>query len=169
MNIFGVRFNSTTVDKFDDYICVAFRDSRGVMVLKRWKGTTDPGLHYLMSPLEAKGTAILVPGQYRGAYTVGMHTKLYAALTQTRPVKVWRDNNRDAALDMGGKVDLGKYKINIHRSDPYCQAYAVGKHSAGCQVFMRVLDFQELMTLVHEGSKWGKTYTYTLLTEADLS
>eukprot|EP00899_Mesostigma_viride_P016519 jgi/Mesvir1/24869/Mv22102-RA.1 len=169
LNIFGVRCKSTSADKFDDYICVAFRDSRGVVVLKRWKATTDPGLHYLKNPVNHKGTAILVPDQYRGAFTVGKHANLYAALIQTGPVKVWRDNNGDATLDMRGQTETGVFGINIHRSDPYGHASAVGKHSAGCQVFMRVADFQEFMTLVHKGSKWGKTYTYTLITEADLS
>lgn len=35
--------------------------------------TTDPGTFYRENPLSVKGTAIMKPGQYRGAYMIGRH------------------------------------------------------------------------------------------------
>ena len=42
-----------------------------------------------------KGTAILVPGQYRGAYKIGFHKGKYKALVQAKPVKLYIDNDKD--------------------------------------------------------------------------
>ncbi len=36
-------------------------------------GTTDPGKHYLVNPLNDKGCAILPEDQYRGVWKLGKH------------------------------------------------------------------------------------------------
>jgi hypothetical protein len=54
--------------------------------------------------------------------------------------KSLRDNNKDETIDYNNIttiVDEGYFGINIHRSNPYDQSYAINKWSAGCQVFKK--------------------------------
>ena len=60
--------------------------------------TTDPGLYYRHNPLNCFGTAVLVPGQYRGAFVLGQHQGLYEALTQGKSLPVYRDDDLDVML-----------------------------------------------------------------------
>lgn len=168
LNIFGVRIK-TDANEFDDAICVAYRDAGGKTRLSTYMATTDPGMAYLHEPLSMEGTAILVPGQYRGSHQVGHHQGKYLALCQRKPVSVYRDNNKDSKHDMNPMDKrTGIYGINIHRSNPYTESKFVDKWSAGCQVFKRVADFDKFMELAHKSkTKWGNSFTYTLLEAKD--
>jgi hypothetical protein len=173
INIIGVRRDNQGSNTFDDFLLVMYREEE-LMVHHRWPATTDPGKYWLVNPMNPKGTAILVPGQYSGTYKIGKHQNNYVALVQAKPVKVWRDNNRDEVIDYNSfhtanPVDEGFFGINIHRSNPYTESYAVNKWSAGCQVFKRVEDFDTFMNLCHESAKiYGPKFTYTLIEEKDL-
>lgn len=121
INIIGVRNNEST-NEFSDYLCVLWIDSatgrEKIMVMP---ATTKPGRHWLLSPLHRKGTAILVEGQYRGAYKVGTHnrsrpSRSYEALEQKAIMKYFRDNNLDSIHDYNGPVYEGNFKTNIHRA-----------------------------------------------------
>ena len=169
INIFGVRMKTDTND-FDDYLGVAFRDGDGEKVVHIWSATTDPGKHWLENPLNTKGTAIVVPGQYPGLWKIGKHQGKYTALRQKGKVKVYRDNDKDAEHDLDpSTIEEGKYfGINCHRSNPKSESYMVNKWSAGCQVFKRVDDFNKLMKIAKvSADKYGNSFTYTLLEESD--
>ena len=102
LNIVGIRKNNGTPDSYDDWLHVLFKVD-GAWRDRFWPVTTDPGLYYLMSKdrqINPAGTAVLVPGQYRGAYKIAKHGKSgYEALCQRNgKVKVWRDNNHDDNL-----------------------------------------------------------------------
>lgn len=173
INIIGVRRDNQGTNTFDDYLLVMYRDKEE-MVTQRWEATTDPGKYWLENPMNPKGTAVLIPGQYRGTWKIGKHQNSYEALVQRKPVKVWRDNNKDEVIDYESfstlnPVDEGFFGINIHRSNPYTESYVVNKWSAGCQVFKRVQDFVEFMDLCRQSSKiYGNSFTYTLIDEKDL-
>lgn len=168
INIFGVRIKTGT-NVFDDAICVAYRDDKGKPKLSTYMATTDPGLEYLAGPLNTKGTAILVPNQYRGSHCIGHHQGKYRALCQKKPITVYRDNNKDQKHDMQPmSTNSGMFGINIHRSNATSESTYVGKWSAGCQVFKRVKDFDTLMGLAEKSrSKYGNSFTYTLLEAKD--
>ncbi len=172
LNVFGVRRENVVSDRFDDILGAVYKDAQRRWRIKIWPATTDPGRYWLERPQNPAGTAILVPGQYRQAYTLGKHQGKYTALCQTRPVSVWRDNNLDHVVDYGpragGGIYTGIYGINIHRTNPYGETYLVGQWSAGCQVFQRASDFDALMRLVRISSRsFGGRFTYTLFTESD--
>lgn len=173
INIIGVRRDNQGTNTFDDYLLVMYRDKEE-MITQRWEATTDPGKYWLENPMNPKGTAVLIPGQYRGTWKIGKHQNSYEALVQRKPVKVWRDNNKDEVIDYESfstlnPVDEGFFGINIHRSNPYTESYVVNKWSAGCQVFKRVQDFVEFMDLCRQSSKiYGNSFTYTLIDEKDL-
>ena len=173
LNIIGVRRDNQGSNTFDDFLLLMYRKG-DEMVSHRWQATTDPGKYWLMNPMNPKGTAVLVPGQYRGTWKLGKHQNSYEALVQRKPVKVWRDNTKDEVIDYesfktSNPVDEGFFGINIHRSNPYTESYVVNKWSAGCQVFKRVQDFTVFLAACRESAKiYGNSFTYTLIDEKDL-
>lgn len=171
LNIIGVRRAGNKItNQFDDFIVVEYKNCNGELRRFIYSATTDPGLSNIKKPLSRKGCAILVPNQYRGCWTIGYHKGKYEALVQTKPVKVYRDGNKDDIYDFNPKtIDNGLFGINIHKAGS--NSTIVDGWSAGCQVLARSKDFDELMRLAHRqvASGYGKTFTYTLITEEDLN
>jgi hypothetical protein len=168
LNIIGIRSKTTEVNKFDDRICVVFRDELG-WITRTWPCTTDPGTYWLDNPSNVAGTAILIPGQYRGVYKIGKHRGQYDALVQKGgTVKVYRDANKDEVLDMDPDTEQeGYFGINIHKAGEH--STEVNKWSAGCQVFANKDDFEEFMSICYAArTKWGDSFTYTLIDEPEL-
>jgi len=161
LNIFGIRNKNGKTNSFDDLMgCIYLWD--GEWRSHYWRATVDPGLYWLENPMNVKGTAVLCPGQYRGAYEIGEH-KGKAALVQVGPVKVWRDPNRDKSIDTWGEPDEGFFGINIHRAGK--SSKLVNRWSAGCQVFANTSDFESFMENCDLQTKLTgfKTFSYTLL------
>jgi hypothetical protein len=169
LNLIGIRTKGTTAGKYDDYMVAIYKDKMDKWVLKHWNITTDAGTHWLKNPMNRKGTALLVPNQYRGCWTIGLHQGKYKALTQFKPVKVYRDSNKDLILDYNAStIDEGMFGINIHRSNPVKESVVNEKWSAGCQVFADPQDFSEFLILIDESARrYGDKFTYTLITEND--
>lgn len=158
LNIIGIRNKGSQANTFDDRICVVCRDEKG-WITRTWPCTTDPGTYWRENPMSIDGTAIVVPGQYRGIYRIGKHRGRYDALVQTAgPIKVYRDSNKDEILDMGNASD-GYFGINIHKAGT--DSSVVDRWSAGCQVFAKEADFDEFMRLCEE-QPWDK-FSYTLI------
>ena len=67
LNIIGIRSSNNKPDSFDDIITVSWKYKAGWSFLK-FMATTDPGIYWLNNPMNVKGTAILLPGQYRDAF-----------------------------------------------------------------------------------------------------
>lgn len=163
LNIFGVRSSKRRVNEFDDFLYVVYRNHNKEWRIHQWEITTDPGLTTLHNPLNSKGTAILVPGQYKSAYKLGLHRNRYKALVQEgAPVKVYRDYNQDSSLDLDEcTIDEGFFGINIHKAGS--DSTQVNDWSAGCQVFKRSSDFNEFIDLCSTSAKiYGNSFTYTL-------
>lgn len=170
LNIFGIRSADRKIGQFNDVIGIAYEDNKGHQIFLA-QATTDPGKYYAENPSNQKGVAILVPGQYRGAYVLGTHAKgkttEHYALVQDRPVKVFRDRNRDNILDYDyNTIEEGIFGINIHRASAHHVLDDIGKWSAGCQVFRSIYDFEDFLSIVKRGSdEYGNRFTYTLFTE----
>jgi len=171
LNLVGVRRDNEGTNTFDDYLLVLYREEE-LAVISQYEVTTDPGKYWLENPTNPKGTAVLKPGQYRSTWQLGKHQGKYDALVQRKPVKVWRDNNKDEVIDYNNittLVDEGYFGINIHRSNPYDQSYVINKWSAGCQVFKKIEDYDKFMELCKDSAKiYGNSFTYTLITEKEL-
>lgn len=160
LNIVGFR-QGTVADKFEDWISILFKDEFG-WHSNSWKATTRPGIPWLLKPMNPNGTAILVPGQYVEAYSLGLH-KGKKALIQVEKVKVYRDDNRDSTWDENkDSIEEGYFGINIHR--PGFMSKTVGLNSAGCQVFEDGYDFDEFMWWCWKQAETLKNrFTYTLM------
>ena len=174
LNIIGVRSKESIKqeNRFDDAIIVCWGiDSQrtGMPDKLIFAATTDPGIKSLKTPMNAKGTAILVPGQYRGSHKLGLHQGKYEALVQCAPVKVYRDANRDDILDVDKRtIDTGMFGINIHKAG--LASVIVDGWSAGCQVLAIEKDYAIFMDLCRKQklAGYGDKFTYTLLEEKDL-
>ena len=176
LNIIGVRNDSGDASKFDDSINVIYKVN-GDWVADVYPVTTEPGVNILKRPIKEvrhKGTAILVPDQYRSTYIIGWHgsrEKGHTALIQRGgQVTVWRDNNRDTTPDYHGPEEEGWFGINIHKHRGSDARVNTGGVSAGCQVFQSSVDFAEFMETCEDAAeKYGNKFTYTLLDERDLN
>ena len=164
LNLFGVRSPTRTANAFDDLIGCAYKE-QGLWRVEWWEATTDPGTYYLIDkPLNKSGTAVLKAGQYKGAYKLGLH-RGYEALCQLgQEVSVYRDNTRDATLDLDeSTLQTGYFGVNIHKRTGTDDT--VDAASAGCQVFRYDKAFYRLLDLAHMQVKkrgWD-TFTYTLI------
>ncbi len=170
LNIVGIRANSTVPNSFDDTLNIFYKNSSGDWQHHRCPATTDPGTFWLRNLMNPQGTAILKQGQYIGSHGIGMHRGKYLALTQKRPLTVIRDYDRDAILDFNnGKEQTGIFGINIHRASINGTTKFVEKHSAGCQVFANINDFNLMMQLAQRHKQlYGNDFTYTLIDERAL-
>jgi hypothetical protein len=169
LNIVGIRSAKREAGSFEDYIAVIYKDNFDFWQCEYYPATTDAGTYWLKHPMNAKGTALLAPGQYKGAYRKGLHKGQYEALVQSSPVKVFRDNNKDFINDYDtSTIEEGLFGINIHRSNPIFESEVNSRWSAGCQVFKNPFDFDALMSVVEKAIKlYGNKFSYTLLTAED--
>lgn len=163
LNILGLRDILGEPDTFADWVVVMWEEGTA------WKAnyypaTTLPGRPYLLSPVDKDGAAILVPGQYLGAYQVGLHRGKYEALVQTgSEVSVYRDNDHDVLPGNNHTfMESGFFGINVHRASALSRV--VGVNSAGCQVIKSRTHFDEFMSLCKAArAVWGNKFTYTLV------
>jgi hypothetical protein len=171
VNIVGIRnlyVGNDVTNKFDDWITLSYKVN-GEWKFHIWEATTDPGKKYTVDVLlNKKGVARLIPNQYRGTYQIDKHQGKYDALCQRlKPVRVYRDANRNLKFDED-LIDEGMFGINIHKAGR--DSSWIEGHSAGCQVFKRVKDFDEFMSICKKAAKiHGNSFTYTLITTNDLN
>jgi hypothetical protein len=168
VNIVGIR-NSATGNKvtnlFDDYLTISYKEN-GEWKFHIWQATTDPGTKGVMQYGNKAGVARLVEGQYRGSHTMRLHAGKYEALGQNKPVKVFRDPNKDMKYDEN-KIDEGLFGINIHKAGD--NSTFVENWSEGCQVFKKSKDFEEFMTICRKARNiHGNSFTYTLIETTDI-
>lgn len=170
LNIIGIRNRERTANIFNDFIVVLFKE-KGSWVTKIYPATTDPGKTYLNSPMSSAGTAILVPYQYRGVYTLGLHKGQYTALVQQKgEVAVYRDTNKDSTLDCDPRtIAHGYFGINIHRSSKTGTSVNVNNWSAGCQVLDNIDNYNEFIKICTKSKDiYGNRFTYTLFDQRQI-
>jgi hypothetical protein len=172
LNMIGIRSPERRADDFDDSMLFIYKDRDGNWNVHQYEVTTDPGVRYLVRPIGKskegkKAAAILAPGQYVDAYTLGLHRRSYRAWVQTGAVTVYRDHNRDKILDFINP-HRGWFGINLHKRRG--ESDTVGGSSAGCQVWRFAKEFDEAIRLGERHRKAYKNkFTYTLTTEEEVA
>lgn len=171
LNIIGIRDDTTNsvTNKFDDIIVIDY--NRNVINKRNrvmYAMTSEPGKTYMTN--NTKPTAILVPGQYVSCYKLGLHKGKYKALVQAKPVKVYRDGNKDLVYDMDpSTIERGTFGINIHRASQKYTVTLVNDFSAGCQVIQNPVEYNTFIYLCEKQKElYGNTFTYTLINLSDL-
>jgi len=168
LNIVGIR-NSSTGQKvsnlFDDNITLSYKEE-GVWKCHVWSATTDPGTKGVMQYGNKAGVARLVEGQYINSHIMRLHSGKYEALGQNKPVKVYRDPNKDMIYDEKS-IQEGLFGINIHKAG--ADSTYVENWSEGCQVFKKSADFETFMTICRKAKELhGNNFTYTLIESTDI-
>jgi hypothetical protein len=169
-NLVGIRNSAvgkTVTNVFDDWMTLTLKVD-GAWQSYCWAITTDPGTKAVKEYHNPNGVARVVPGQYRGMWAIGLHQGKYTAMRQVKPVKVYRDKNKDMTFNEV-VIQEGLFGINGHRSNPKTESAYVENWSEGCQVFKRVKDFNVFMELCEKARAiHGNSFTYTLLESKDL-
>jgi len=165
LNIIGVRNpKNTSPEKFDDEIAYFYYDTNDNIIGKVVPATTSPSVYYLENPIASSGSAILKQGQYKDAYSIGLHRGLYEAIVQTKPVTVIRDADRNKYINFFAPTQTGTYGINIHHASVKGNVSYIGQDSAGCQTFQNISDFDDMMKMAKKSRDlYGNTFTYTLI------
>ena len=159
-SLVGIRSGGDAYDQFDDMFIVINNGQ-----LSYFKSTTNPGGSVLSGGFReynARGAAVLVPGQYQ-VHSIGNH-KGYSAGTQVQgKVTVNRDGNLNQKAGDGTSTQTGLFGVNIHRAAATGTSSRVNGYSAGCQVWATAGDFNAFM-LNWRNSKI-KTLQYTLFNQ----
>lgn len=115
---------------WNDTIFLAWVDAKGVKHVTGWVASTDPGLYYYHThPINPRGCAHLVPGQYR--MQPGLHNG-HPAFVQAEPVTVARTNA--ANYSDRSERQTGWFGVNNHAGFAWNETQGVDASSAGCQV-----------------------------------
>ena len=175
LNIFGIRDLCSEKDTFNDFVGVAYEDDLCQKKVDLYPSTTDPGLHYLRNPLNKDGTIIMLEGQYKACYKLGIHGRTglypYKALEQCGSMDYVRDNNKDDKYDIDiSKKITGVFKTNLHRCSKWKIVRYIGRYSAGCQVIQDPKHFDELMVTAkrQQSLGFGDKFSYTLFNIKDI-
>lgn len=167
LNLVGIRNKTFVPNTFNDELHVFYKDQQQIWRHRQFQATTDPGSFYLVhfEKSNPNGVAVLKEGQYLNAYEIGLHKGQYPALTQKGNVTVYRDYDRDTAIDfIPSTKQTGRFGINIHRAHANVPSRAVDRWSAGCQVLQDPKEFELLMQLAALHRQYhGNTFTYTLI------
>lgn len=166
LNIVAYRSKLIRSNRFDDEIHVFYKNSLGQWIYHVFPATTDPGQYWLDNPMHPQGTAFLKKGQYVDGYAIGLHRGTYEALVQVRDVTVIRNYNRTGIFNWfeSGRLDTGKFGINVHRAEETGSVKTIDHFSAGCLVFANASDYRFFMELakIHR-EKHGNKFTLTLI------
>lgn len=182
LNIIGIRCKEHTksgqqvTNKFKDLMCVLYKID-GEWKMNVYACTTVPGAHYFKQPINPQfGTAIVVPGHYKGAYKLGVHFGK-PALQQVGKLKLYRDRNKDLIIDLDDlTIQLCGYEcgINIHYSHKVArETDKVDNWSAGCQVLAygeqepKYIEFIDLFKKAIAAG-FANSFSYTLLLESQI-
>lgn len=162
--ILGVQSNEDTYNHFDDKFYL-FRGEKFIMVVT---GTTNAGTTGLMNYNRYNKNGVLVVKTdewYHGLWRYGLHRGKMSALRQIRPIKYFRDWNKNTKAEEIGKVREGIKGINFHtvlyQKNLSFIRKLIGGWSVGCQVVNNVGKYYKLLNKV----KKQKYVTYCLIKE----
>jgi hypothetical protein len=135
----GIRTKDNVANTFNDWLFASYWDDKKVLQHVIVPGTTDAGLTARLKPTNAKGVVIIQHGiQHRGVYrlenpkvvpTERGH-KGKEAFRQIKPMKYWRDNDRDNILETGSNEEFTLSFTNGH--DMGTKGFQVNNWSEGC-------------------------------------
>lgn len=164
LNIWVIRVDHK-INKFNDIELVFFKnDDCDDWIYYTFSCTSKPGLHYLLNPINSKGTAIVKPGQYRSVWRLGYHKGNldHPALIQHKPITLIRDSNRNDKLDTVGMYEqTGYFGINNHRASLNKITRYVNKYSAGCIVQNNPIRYSTFISLIKKQTT--STFSLTLI------
>lgn len=158
-NLLAIRVDDVITDMTTDWFIITEGAS-----LTAVPCSTKAGKYWIQNPISyggITGTAILLEGQYKQTWqfvtaanwqTLWLQTPYF---NQIKPVKIYRDGNKDNKVDRNVVIQEGLFGINIHTAG---LNYVVWNWSAGCIVIPRMFWLQLLPKF-----KAFEIYDFTLL------
>lgn len=170
MNI-DSTLNKDTFNQFNDIrLVIEVIAGQPSIVGGPWLATTEPGKHYTVQPMNAKGAARIKFGQY-AAWQVGIHNQQHEALVQLGDkVTVHRDADKNG-IRTGDILDAGYFGINQHHgyNNPVKD---IGRASAGCLVGRSSHEHEKFMQLIKQDRRYQENkkfvFTTTIIAGDDL-
>lgn len=162
--ILGVQSNEDAFNEFDDKFYV-FHGERFITVTS---GTTNAGTTGLMGyqKYNRHGCAVIKTDEwYYTLWRPGLHRGRMPALRQSRPIKYFRDWNKNRRAEQIGKMYEGIIGINFHTviygvRSGFWRRF-IGGWSVGCQVCNVVSDYYRILDLCND----QETVSYCLIEE----
>ena len=162
--ILGVQSNEDTYNHFDDKFYM-FKGELFVMVVT---GTTNAGTTGLKNYERYNKNGVLVVKTdewYYGLWQYGLHRGKMPALRQIRPIKYFRDWNKNTKAEEIGEVKEGLCGVNFHtvlyqKTLSFVRRF-IGGWSVGCQVVNNVGRYYKMLDRV----KYQEDVTYCLIKE----
>lgn len=175
MNLIFERTNDLITNHFTDWLHLTYQENGENKVLSL-PATTKPGLKgSILEPVTVAGvtgTAIIIPGQYRGAWKwMDIYTGFsqYPYFQQIGLINYWRDGNKDMILDHVQEQDNKLFGTNGHRmsnNNTYGSG-EVNNWSLGCMGSPEP-EWRKILDPIRKSiPKWGKVFTVTLMETAD--
>lgn len=170
LNIVGMRKkdDGKITNKFDDDLCVFFKNSNGNWELMEYTITTTPGFKPKTSTLPDK-VAILTLGQYVDQYKLGFHHDRPDHKCLKYATSIVNRNDKPNQYNYSAITSKGAFGINIHRSSASGSSENVNNYSEGCQVFKNINQFKQFISLCEnqESNAKKSSFTYTLCKKSE--
>jgi hypothetical protein len=162
--ILGIQSKEDMYNHFDD----KFYLFKGTKFITVTTGTTNAGTTGLHNYEKYSDDGVLVVKTdewYYGLWKFGYHRGKMPALKQIRPIKYFRDWNKNNKVEEMGRLYEGMRGINFH-TVTYQKAMnlirkLIGGWSVGCQVINNVRKYFQILDLV----KGQKDVTYCIIKE----
>lgn len=162
--ILGVQSKEDTFNHFDD----KFYLFKGEKFIVTTSGTTNAGTTGLKNYEKYNKDGVLIVKTeewYHGLWKFGYHKGRMPALKQVRPIKYFRDWNKNEKAEEIGKVKEGIRGVNFHtvtyQNNLSLVKKLIGGWSVGCQVINNVSRYFRILNLV----KHQNYVTYCLIKE----
>jgi hypothetical protein len=132
-----VRSKEDTPNKYDDKVYLM----KGYNCIKVSSCTTNSGSYGLLNfrKWNKKGTAVIKFDEwYYNTYRYGLHRGRMEALRQVKPMKYYRDGDKDLKTDEKGTIYQENAYTNIHfnsyKNKTKLLTWTIGAWSVGCMV-----------------------------------
>lgn len=173
VNFIWERTSDIITNKFTDFLhCCYQTEENGTGFVITIPATTKPGLKgSILEPVTVNGvtgTAIIKPGQYRGAWEFRDTFKEfseYPYFRQVKPIDYWRDGDKDHEIDRVQDQEDKIFGTHWHRMSQN-NTYGSGlinNWSLGCMGAPEP-EFEKILPLVRENCKrYGNRVTGTII------
>jgi len=161
----NLALNNNKPNEFNDVRVVLEIVKSVPTIVGKWEGTTEPGTHYTINPINPDGAVRIAFGQYK-SWRVGTHVSSGAdpheALLQVEDVSVFRDKNKDM-IRTGDKLFTGLFGINQNWGFDLPRNN-IGFASAGSLVARTRAGHREFMKIIKQDKRFMLSSSYTFLT-----
>lgn len=153
--LLGIQSNEDLFDRYDDKFYLYYND----IFILTVNGTTNSGSTGIKNKL--KDVAIIKTNEwYYDLWKYGLHKNINPALVQIKPIKFYRDGNRNNSIEEIGTLFEEIIGINFHSNNKSKNNLIKG-WSRGCQVITDNSIYNTIINL----SKTQDKVSYCLIKE----